>query len=74
MENYQILLTGKGWQLKREGDDKVLRSAETKSEMIEFASAYLREKTAILKVLDSNGEVQEELTYPRGANPSGTGA
>lgn len=72
MENYQILLTGKGWQLTREGNNKVLKSAETKAEMIEVASTYLRETTAILKIHDSDGKLQEKRTYPNSADTSGT--
>ncbi|MET1066979.1 DUF2188 domain-containing protein [Pseudomonas prosekii] len=70
MDNYHIAISGKGWQLKKEGDDKVLKTAETKSELIEMSAAFFKDKTASLKIHKEDGTIQEERTYPRSADPS----
>ncbi|TWD52134.1 DUF2188 domain-containing protein [Pseudomonas sp. SJZ131] len=70
MDNYHIAISGKGWQLKKEGDDKVLKTAETKSELIEMSAAFFKGKTASLKIHKEDGTIQEERTYPRSADPS----
>lgn len=70
MDNYHIVLTGKGWQLTKEGDAKVLKAAETRAELIEVAAVFLKDKTASLKIHTSDGKIQEERTYPRCADPA----
>ncbi|MDI3358532.1 MULTISPECIES: DUF2188 domain-containing protein [unclassified Pseudomonas] len=70
MDNYHIVLTGKGWQLTKEGDPKVIKTGETRAELIEIAAAFLRDKTASLKIHSSDGKIQEERTYPSSADPA----
>lgn len=72
METYHIILTGKGWQLKKEGENKVVKAADTKAELIDVTVTFLKDKTASLLIHSSDGKIQEERTYPRSADPKET--
>ena len=69
MDNYHITPTDGGWELKKEGASRASKIAATKDEIIRLASEFLDGKTASLKIHKGDGVLQEERTYPRGAEP-----
>ncbi|MFJ5300901.1 DUF2188 domain-containing protein [Pseudomonas sp. NPDC088368] len=72
MDNYHITKTDEGWALKKQGADRVSKTASTKSEIVALASEFLEGKSASLKIHKEDGTIQEERTYPRAADPTKT--
>ncbi len=70
MDNYHITKTDTGWALKKQGADRASKTAPTKAEIVELATAFLADKTASLKIHKEDGTIQEERTYPRSADPA----
>ena len=70
MDNYHITTTTDGWELKKQGATRASKTATTKAEIVEVASAFLQGKTASLKIHKEDGTIQEERTYPRSADPA----
>jgi hypothetical protein len=69
MDNYHITKTDKGWALTKEGAQRASKAASTKAEITALASEFLQGKTASLKIHKEDGTIQEERTFPRGADP-----
>ena len=69
MDNYHITKKGDNWQLKKEGNDRVTLTAETKAETIQKMRDFMQDHTGSVKIHKSNGVIQEERTYPRAADP-----
>jgi hypothetical protein len=70
MENYHINPAGDGWELKKEGATRASKTASTKEEILQLATAFLDGKIASLKIHKADGVLQEERTYPRSADPA----
>jgi len=71
MQNYHITKSknGTGWDLKKEGGDRATLKAETKVEIVKETSTLLQAKGGSVKIHKENGQIQEERTYPRSADP-----
>lgn len=71
MNNYHITKskTGAGWDLKKEGGDRASLKADTKAEIVKATSEFLQGKGGSVKIHKENGQIQEERTYPRSADP-----
>jgi hypothetical protein len=72
MDNYHITKKPDGWQLKKEGSDVVLISAETKADAINLMREFMQDKVGSVKIHGENGKIQEERTYPRSLDPQGS--
>lgn len=72
MDNYHVTPTDDGWQLIHEGSDRPVREARTKEEMLSMMQQYMEGKTASVKIHLESGQIQEERTYPRRADPTRT--
>jgi len=64
----------KKWELKREGSGEVIKrfknkAAATKGGVLERAV----KKLGSVRIRKRNGQIQEERTYPRSADPRGRG-
>ncbi len=64
----------KKWELKREGSGEVIRrfktkAAATKGGVLERSV----KKLGSVRIRKRNGQIQEERTYPRSADPRGRG-
>ena len=69
MKKYHIVPSEKGWNLKKEGAERASKSFETKQSALEYSKDYMRENGGSLKIHKSNGQIQEERTYPRKDDP-----
>lgn len=69
MNNYHITKIDTGWELKKEGATRASKKASTKADITAVAAEFLDGKTASLKIHKEDGEIQEERTYPRSADP-----
>ena len=69
MDNFHIVETNGVWQLKAEGSDKAIKEARTKQDILEQTQSYMSDRVASVKVHKRDGEIEEERTYPRAADP-----
>jgi hypothetical protein len=73
LDNYDFYKDGEDWAMKKRGNEKntkVFKSLN-KTEATQQGAAYLKEKgNASLKIRKENGQIQEERTYPRSADPT----
>jgi hypothetical protein len=69
MDNYHVTKDGDHWKLKKEGNKRSSKTAETKQEIIDKTREYMNDKTGSVKIHKVNGEFQEERTYQRSDDP-----
>jgi len=72
MDNYHLTKKLDGWQLRKEGSDIPLISAETKADAINLMRELMQNKVGSVKIHGENGKIQEERTYPRSLDPQGS--
>ena len=73
LDNYDLYKDGDNWAMKKRGNEKNTKifKGDNKTKATHQAAAYLKEKgNASLKIRKENGQIQEERTYPRSADPS----
>lgn len=69
MQNYYVNPVDGGWILVKEGEDKELKKAKTKPQILRATAEFMQGKTGSVKVRKRNGAFSEERTYPRSADP-----
>lgn len=72
MDNYHILPTDSGWELRKEGAARASKTANTKDDLLKITGSFMDGKTASVKIHKKDGSIQEERTYPRSADPHKT--
>ncbi|MDK7587469.1 DUF2188 domain-containing protein [Alcaligenes faecalis subsp. phenolicus] len=72
MDNYHITKDGDKWKLTKQGSGRASKVAETKQEILKATSDYMKDKVGSVKIHKTNGQIQEERTYPRAADPKKT--
>lgn len=72
MDNYHLTYQGGEWKLKKGGTDRVIKNFETKKQGINYSTGYVKQCGGSLKIHKENGQIQEERTYPRSADPKKT--
>ncbi len=72
MDNYHITKKDGQWKLKKEGNTRASKVAETKAEIIQKARDYMKPREGSVKIHKEDGSFQEERTYPRSSDPSET--
>lgn len=72
MDNYHLTHDDDGWKLKREGAERATKRFDTKEEGMDFSKKFMRKHSGSLKIHKKDGEIQEERTYPRSADPRRT--
>ncbi|UII27402.1 DUF2188 domain-containing protein [Fulvivirga maritima] len=72
MENYHLTKEGDHWNLTKEGNSRASKSFETnKEEAIKSSASYVNSHGGgSLKIHKLNGQIEEERTYPRSADPT----
>lgn len=71
MQSYHITKEGDHWKLAREGAARASLTAETKREIINATSKFMKGKEASVKIHKLDGRIQEERTYEGGSNLRG---
>ncbi|MEW5511978.1 DUF2188 domain-containing protein [Pseudomonas asiatica] len=69
MDNYHVVAEGTGWKLHREGNGQALLSTPTKAQMLEQLPGYMEGRMGSVKIHTADGQIEEERTYPRTADP-----
>ncbi len=69
MQNYHIKPHDGHWDLTKEGADRASLSKPSKAEIIAAAEEFMGNKTGSVKIHLANGQIEEERTYPRSADP-----
>ncbi|MDN4500120.1 DUF2188 domain-containing protein [Pseudomonas mosselii] len=69
MDNYHVVAEGTGWKLHRQGESQALLSAPTKAELLEQLPTYMEGRTGSVKIHTASGQIEDERTYPRSADP-----
>ena len=69
MQTYHIKPHDGHWDLTKEGADRASISKPTKAEIIAATEAFMADKTASVTIHLGNGQIEEERTYPRSADP-----
>ena len=72
MDNYHVTKEGDLWKLTKEGNQRHSKAAETKKEILKITSEFMSNKTGSVKIHKENGQIQEERTYPKKADPKKT--
>jgi Uncharacterized protein conserved in bacteria (DUF2188) len=72
MDSYELVRKDGSWKLRQFRSRRALRSLETKAKGMDFSADCVREHKGALKIKKLNGEVPEERTYPRTADPPQT--
>lgn len=72
MKNYHLAKEGNAWNLRPEGGNRPVIHAMTKAEAIGQMRSYMHDHPGSVKIHKENGQIQEERTYPRSADPKGT--
>ncbi|QIB49972.1 DUF2188 domain-containing protein [Pseudomonas sp. OIL-1] len=70
MDNYHVSQTDRGWELRKEGASQAARTAGTKAEVLALLPDYMEGTTGSVKIHLQNGDIEEERTYPRRADPA----
>jgi hypothetical protein len=70
MREYHLTKDGNSWKLKPEGGSRAVVSADTKVEAVQQMRDYMQAHPGSVKIHKENGQIQEERTYPRSADPS----
>lgn len=60
------------WILRKRGADRALRRFPTKKEGLSAIPGIMEGKRASLTIRKENGQIQDERTYPRSADPAGS--
>lgn len=69
MKNYHLAKEGNAWNLKPEGGSRPVVHAATKAEAIGQMRTYMHGHEGSVKIHKENGQIQEERTYSRSADP-----
>lgn len=69
MDNYHITKDGDKWKLKKEGNQRPSKTAETKDDLIQQTREFMEDKTGSVKIHKQDGTIQEERTYQRKDDP-----
>lgn len=69
MQNYHVKPHDGHWDLTLEGADRASISKPTKEELISSMEHFMADKTGSVKIHLANGQIEEERTYPRSADP-----
>lgn len=70
MDNYHLTKDGNDWKLQKQGGDRAIKRSGTKEEAIQHMRGYMDGREGSVKIHKENGEIQEERTYPRSADPT----
>lgn len=69
MDNYDITKDGDKWKLKKQGNERASKVADTKQEIINTTREFMADKIGSVKIHKENGQYQEERTYQRKDDP-----
>ena len=69
MQNYHVKPHDGHWDLTLEGANRASISKPTKAEIISATEAFMADKTGSVKIHLESGQIEEERTYPRSADP-----
>lgn len=69
MQNYHVKPHEGHWDLTKEGAERASISKPTKAEIMDAMQAFMADKTGSVKIHLANGQIEEERTYPRAADP-----
>ena len=69
LDRYHLTKRKNEWRLEKAGSDRALVKASTKAEAIQKTRRYMKTRKGSVRIHKVNGKIQEERTYPRGADP-----
>jgi hypothetical protein len=69
MDNYYLSSDEGKWKLHRQGGQRAVDVFDNKADAVKDSAAYVREHGGSLKIKKKDGQIQEERTYPRSADP-----
>lgn len=72
MDIYHVVPSPSGWKLHAQGSDTALLHASTKAELLEELPKYMSGRIGSVKIHTETGQIEDERTYPRSADPRRT--
>ena len=69
MKSYHLAKEGNAWNLRPEGGSRPVVHAVTKADAMGQMRAYMQAHPGSVKIHKEDGQIQEERTYPRSADP-----
>ena len=69
LDRYHLTKRKNEWRLEKAGSDRALVKAPTKAEAIQKTRHYMKTRKGSVRIHKVNRKIQEERTYPRGADP-----
>jgi hypothetical protein len=69
-KTYHVTKTDDGWQGKLEGGERASVKGDTKAEVVKKTIDLAKsQENSSVKIHKSDGEIQEERTYPKKSDP-----
>jgi hypothetical protein len=69
-KTYHVTKTDDGWQGKAEGGKRASTTGDTKEEVVKKTIEIAKkQESSSVKIHKSDGEIQEERTYPKKSDP-----
>jgi hypothetical protein len=69
-KTYHVTKTDDGWQGKAEGGKRASTTGNTKEEVVKKTIEIAKkQESSSVKIHKSDGEIQEERTYPKKSDP-----
>jgi len=69
LDRYHLTKRKNEWRLEKAGSDRALVKASTKAEAVRKMRRYMKNRKGSVRIHKVDGKIQEERTYPRGADP-----
>ncbi len=69
MDTYHVVPTEAGWQLQKEGSERPLIDGGSKATLLKELQFFMNGREGTVKIHTRTGEIEEERTYPRRADP-----
>ena len=72
LQRYHLQKKNDEWRLRKAGSNRAVVKADTKENAILEMRGYMQTHEVSVRIHKVNGRIQEERTYPRGKDPSGS--
>ncbi len=69
MEWYSLTKKGDEWRMEKDGSNRAVVKAGTKTAALQKMSGYMRLNGGSVRILTQDGKLQEKRTYPRSKDP-----
>ena len=69
MDHYHLKRDEGQWKLTRQGAHRAALTSDTKEDALKKSMEFMRDHGGSMRIHKENGQIEEERTYPRSADP-----